>query len=76
MKRILLMIAVAGMLQACGGSGEKGTINDGFDGAGDANGALQDTGNTPIYDGTTDTSRQENRVDLQQRNRQDTGSKQ
>lgn len=72
MKRIIATIAVIGMLQACGGSGEKGTINDGFDGAGDANGALQDTGNAPIYDGTTDTSRQENRVDLQQRNRQDT----
>ena len=76
MKRILATIAVIGMLQACGGSGEKGTINDGFDGAGDANGALQDTTNAPLYDGTTDTSRQENRVDIQQRNLPDTILKQ
>ena len=75
MKRILATIAVIGMLQACGGSGEKGTVNDGFDGAGDANGALQDTSGAQL-DAATDTSRQENRVDLQQRNRQDTGMNQ
>ena len=75
MKRFLITIAIAGMLQACGGSGEKGTINDGFEGAGDANGALQDTSGAQL-DPATDTSRQENRVDLQQRNRQDTGTQQ
>ena len=76
MKRLLTIAMAVMLLQACGDSGEKGTINDGFDGAGDANGALQDTTNAPLYDGTTDTSRQENRVDLQQRNRQDTGLQQ
>lgn len=72
MKRILMIITIVGLLQACGDSGEKGTINDGFDGVGDANGALQDTTNAPLYDGVTDTFRQENRVDIQQRNLPDT----
>lgn len=70
MKKIL-SIALVMSLYACGGSGEKGTINDGFDGAGDANGALQDTGhvqNNPAID----SSRQEGRVDIQQRNLPDT----
>ena len=40
-----MIMATALVLQACGDGGEKGTINDGFEGAGDANGALQDTSN-------------------------------
>lgn len=74
MKKILSLALIVS-LYACG-SGEGGTVNDGFDGAGDANGALQDTTNAPLYDSTTDTSRQENRVDLQQRNLPDTLLKQ
>jgi len=74
MKKILSLALIVS-LYACG-SGEGGTVNDGFNGAGDANGALQDTGNTQAYDSATDTSRQENRVDLQQRNQQDTSTQQ
>ena len=74
MKKIL-SIALVLSLYACGGSGEKGTINDGFDGAADTNGALQDTAGAQM-NSATDTARQENRVDLQQRNRVDTGLKQ
>ena len=71
MKKTLSLLAFCAVLYACG-NGEEGVVNDGFNGAGDANGALQDTANTPLYDGTTDTARQENRVDLQQRNLPDT----
>lgn len=72
MKRLLTIAMAVMLLQACGDSGEKGTINDGFDGVGDANGALQDTSDAALYDSRTDTSRQENRVDIQQRNLPDT----
>lgn len=71
MKKIVTIAMAVMLLQACG-SGEGGTVNDGFDGAGDANGALQDTAGGALYDGVTDTARQENRVDIQQRNQQDT----
>jgi hypothetical protein len=74
MKKIL-SIALAVSLYACGGSGEGGTVNDGFNGAADTNGALQDTPGAQI-NSATDTSRQENRVDIQQRNMPDTTSKQ
>ena len=61
MKKLLTIAMAVMLLQACGDSGEKGTINDGFDGVGDANGALQDTSDAALYDSRTDTSRQENR---------------
>ena len=65
-----MTLALMVSLYACG-SGETGTVNDGFDGAGDANGALQDTTNAQ-YNPATDSSRQEGRVDIQQRNLPDT----
>ena len=73
MKKILGLALVVS-LYACG-SGETGTVNDGFDGAGDANGALQDTSNAQ-YNSATDSSRQEGRVDIQQRNLPDTTQRQ
>ena len=47
MKKILMILTSIALLQACNPSnknpGESGTVNDGFDGAGDANGGLPDT---------------------------------
>ena len=67
MKRILLMAALAAVLQACGGSGEGGTINDGFKGGADTNGALNNNANGPLTDSTGNAIENKTRTDIQQR---------
>lgn len=67
MKRILAMAMVVIALQACGGSGEGGTVNDGFEGASDSNGALNNTQTGPLTDSTGNAVENQNRVDIQQR---------
>ena len=67
MKRILMIMAVAFTLQACGGSGEGGTINDGFKGGADTNGALNNNANGPLTDSTGNAIENKTRTDIQQR---------
>ncbi|MBD0288450.1 MAG: hypothetical protein ICV79_23935 [Flavisolibacter sp.] len=66
MKRILMMAAMVFVLQACNNNpGESGAVNDGMK-AIDTNGGLADTGHYNVNP-STDTSKMENRVDIQQR---------
>ncbi|HVG12872.1 MAG TPA: hypothetical protein VM843_07700 [Flavisolibacter sp.] len=70
MKKILMVLISIALLQACNPSnknpGESGTVNDGFDGAGDANGGLPDTMKTASP--SIDTAMKgDQRVDTQQR---------
>ncbi len=67
MRKIICSFLCIALLQACNPSnnnpGEGGTVNDGFSGAGDANGGLSDTSNL-----VTDTAGKElQRVDLEKR---------
>lgn len=70
MKKIFAVLMSIALLQACNPSnnnpGESGTVNDGFDGAGDANGGLPDTLNTtsPAIDTAI---KGDQRVDTEQR---------
>ena len=78
MKKLLVILAGFVMLQACNPSnerpGESGTVNDGFQGAGDNNGALPgDTGYGGANATTIDTAAGDHRVDIQKR---DSGQKQ
>ncbi len=67
MKKILFVLISAALLQACTGQGgESGTINDGFSGIADDNGALPDTLTNP--NPAIDTSiKGEQRVDIERR---------
>lgn len=70
MKKILMVLVSIALLQACNPSnnnpGESGTVNDGFDGAGDVNGGLPDTANTASP--SIDTAlKGDQRVDTEQR---------
>jgi hypothetical protein len=72
MKKLLVILAGFVVLQACNpsneNSGESGTVNDGFQGAGDNNGALPgDTGYGGANTTTIDTAAGDHRVDIQQR---------
>ena len=70
MKKIFVVLVSIVLLQACNPSnnnpGESGTVNDGFDGAGDANGGISDTVNTasPAIDTAL---KGDQRVDTEQR---------
>lgn len=69
MKRIILMAALVAALQACntGSEGEGGTMNDGFEGTGDSNGALNNTTTGPLTDSTGNAIENRSRTDIQQR---------
>jgi hypothetical protein len=71
MKKLLVILAGFVMLNACNPSnenpGESGTVNDGFSGAGDANGALPgDTGHGNNTN-SIDTAAGDHRVDTERR---------
>jgi hypothetical protein len=70
MKKILTVLVSIALLGACNPSnnnpGESGTVNDGFDGAGDANGGIPDT--TKTASPSIDTAAKgDQRVDTEQR---------
>jgi hypothetical protein len=67
MKRIVAIGVIVLALQACGGSGEGGTINDGFKGGADTNGALNNNANGPLTDSTGNAVENKTRTDIQQR---------
>jgi hypothetical protein len=72
MKKLFVILAGFILLQACNDNnenpGESGTVNDGFQGAGDNNGALPgDTGYGGANATTIDTAADDHRVDTERR---------
>jgi hypothetical protein len=70
MKKIVIALAGLVIMAACNPShengGESGTVNDGFEGAGDANGGL--AGDTAQhFNPSVDTAIGDNRVDTEKR---------
>lgn len=71
MKKFLVILAGFVVLQACNPSnenpGESGTVNDGFQGAGDNNGALPGDTGYGTGGNTIDTAAGDHRVDTERR---------
>lgn len=67
MKKILTALTMVVALTACSNNGgESGAVNDGFNGMGDTNGGLPDTGNAN-YNPRIERDKGEHRVDLERR---------
>ena len=66
MKKIIILLTYCILMGACSNNGgESGTVNDGFNGAGDTNGGLADTPYTA--NPSIDSAKGEHRVDTERR---------
>lgn len=69
MKKALAIAAIVMTVMACNNPnpGESGAVNDGFNGAGDNNGALPGDTGYGNHSNSIDTAAMDDRVDIQQR---------
>ncbi len=67
MRKVIAMLSLVAVLQACSNNGgESGVVNDGIR-ASDSNGALPDGHNVPANPSSVDTAHGDHRVDTEKR---------
>jgi hypothetical protein len=72
MKKVFIVLVGAIFFTACGNSSDQGGVVDDGIGINDSDGALVDSTPGQTYNPATDTSKMEDRVDVQQRENVDT----